>query len=65
MTEGEDEMVGWHHQFNGHELEQTPRDSEGQGSMACCSPRGHKKSDTTKQLNNTTTIRYTQTLFRG
>ena len=34
----EDEMVGWHHQLNGHEFEQTPRDSEGQGSLACCSP---------------------------
>ena len=36
----EDEMVGWHHQFNGQEFEQTPRDSEGQGSLACCSPWG-------------------------
>ena len=34
----EDEMVGWHHQLNGHELDQTPRDGEGQGSLACCSP---------------------------
>ena len=34
----EDEMVGWHHQLNGHELEQAPGDSEGQGSLACCSP---------------------------
>ena len=33
----EDEMVGWHHQFNGHESEQTLGDSEGQGSLACCS----------------------------
>ena len=45
--EAEDEMVGWHHQLNGHEFEQTPRDSEGQGSLACCSPRGHKESDMT------------------
>ena len=37
---------------NGHELEQTPDDSEGQGSLVCCSPWGHKESDTTKQLNN-------------
>ncbi len=37
---------------NGHEFEQTPRDSEGQGSLACCSPSGLKKSDTTEQLNN-------------
>jgi len=48
----EDEMVGWHHRLNGHEFEQTPGDGEGQGSLACCSPWGHKESDTTKQLNN-------------
>ena len=45
--EAEDEMVGWHHQLNRHEFEQTPRDSEGQGSLTCCSPRGHKESDMT------------------
>ena len=45
-------MVGWHHRFNGHECEQTPGDSEGQGSLACCSPWGHKESDMTEQLNN-------------
>ena len=43
----EDEMVGWHHWLNGHEFEQAPGDSEGQGSLACCSPWGCKKSDTT------------------
>ena len=42
-------MVGWHHQFNGHEFEQTPGDSEGQGSLACCSPWGRKESNTTEQ----------------
>ena len=47
----EDEMVGWHHQFNGHEFEKAPGDGEGQGSLARCSPWGHKESDTTKQLN--------------
>ena len=36
-----DEMVGWHHQLNGHEFEQALRDGEGQGGLACCSPRGH------------------------
>ena len=41
------EMVGWHHQLNGYELEQTPGNSEGQRSLMCCSPRGHKESDTT------------------
>ena len=48
----EDEMAGWHHQLNEHEFEQAPRDGEGQGSQACCSPWGHKESDTTEQLNN-------------
>ena len=43
----EDEMVGWHHRLNGHEFEQTPRDSEGQRSLACCSPWGRKELDTT------------------
>ena len=41
----EDEMVGWHHWLDGHDIEQTPGDSEGQGSLACCSPGGHKKSN--------------------
>ena len=44
----EDEMVGWHHRLDGHELEQTPGDSEGQGSWACCNPWGHKELDTTQ-----------------
>ena len=44
----EDEMVGWHHRLNGHEFEQTPGDSDGQGSLACCSPWGCKESDTTE-----------------
>ena len=44
-----DEMVGWHHQLNGHEFEQTPGDSEGQRSLASCSPWGHEESDTTEQ----------------
>ena len=47
-----EEMVGWHHQGNGHEFEQAPGDGEGQGSLACCSPWGSKESDTTEQLNN-------------
>ena len=41
----EDEMVGGQHQLNGHEFEQTPTDSEGQGSPMCCSPWGYKESD--------------------
>ena len=48
----EDEMVGCHHGFNGHEFEQTVGDSEGQGSLACCSPWGFKESETTERLNN-------------
>ena len=43
----EDEMAGWHHRLNAHEFEQTPGDSEGQGSLACCSPWGHKELNTT------------------
>ena len=49
----EDEMVGWHHRLNGHEFEQTLGDSEGQGSLACCSPWGHKELDMTEQMNKT------------
>ena len=48
----EDEMVGWHHWLNGHELEQIPGDSEGQGSPVCCRPWGLKESNTTEQLSN-------------
>ena len=40
MTESE--MVGWYHQLNGHESEQTSGDSEGQESLVCCSPWGHR-----------------------
>ena len=47
----EDEMVGWHHHLSGHESEQAPGDGEGQGSLACCSPWGHKELDMTEQLN--------------
>ena len=43
----------WLDRLNGHEFEQTAGDSEGQGSLACCSPWGHKELDATEQLNNT------------
>ena len=43
----EDEMVGWHHQLNGQEFEQTQGDGEGQAGLACCSPCGRKGSDMT------------------
>ena len=48
----EDEIVGQHLPLNGHEFEPTPGDSEGQGSLVCCSPWGHKESDITYQLNS-------------
>ena len=48
----EDEMVRWHHRLNGHELEQTPVDGEGQGSLVCCSSWDCKELNTTEQLDN-------------
>ena len=57
----EDEMVGWHHQFNGHESEQTPGDSDGQGSLVCCSPWGCKELDMTERPNNNNTIQNNST----
>ena len=48
----EDKMVGWHHRLNGHEFEQVPGDGEGQGSLVCCSLRGHKESDMTERVDN-------------
>ena len=48
----EDEMVGWQHQLNGHDFEQTPGDGDGKGSLTCCSPWGCKELDTTERLNN-------------
>ena len=47
----EDEMVGWDHQLNQHESEQSLGVGDRQGSLACCSPWGCKESDTTEQLN--------------
>ena len=48
----EDKMVGWYHWLNGHESEQAPGDAEGQGSLACCSPRGLKEADTSESLSH-------------
>ena len=45
------EMVGWHHRRDGHEFEQAPGVGDGQGGLACCSPWGHKESDTTERLS--------------
>ena len=47
----EDEIVGWHYQFNGHEFEQALGVGDGQGSLASCSPWVRKESDMTEQLN--------------
>jgi len=47
-------MIGWHHQLKGHEFEQTPGDGEGQGSLACYSPWGHKELDMTEATEHST-----------
>ena len=47
----EDEMVGWHHQLDGHEFEQALGVGDGQGGLACCGSWGRKESDTTERLN--------------
>ena len=49
----EDEMVGWHHQLNGHGFGWTPGVGDRQGGLACCGSWCHKESDTTEQLNQT------------
>ena len=49
-------MVGWHHQFYGHEFEQALRVGDGQGGLPCCSPWGCKEADRTEQLNYTELI---------
>ena len=55
----EDEMVGWHHQLNGHEFEQALGVGDGQGGLACCSPWGRKESDMYEQLNWTDQLQNT------
>ena len=52
----EDKMVGWHPQLNGHEFEQSLGVGDGQGSLVCFSPWGHKESDTTERLSGTELI---------
>ena len=47
----ENEMVGWHHRIDGHKFDQILGVGDGQGSLACCIPWGHKELDTTEQLN--------------
>ena len=58
----EEEMVGWHHWFNGHVFEQALGDSEEQGSLVCCSPYSRKESDMTEWLNKTTANKW---LYKG
>ena len=48
-----DEMVGWHHQLDGHEFEQALAVGDGQGSLVCCSPWGHQELDMTEQQKQT------------
>ena len=48
----ENEVVRWHHWLSGPDFEQTPGGSGGQGSLVCCSPWGHKESETTERLNS-------------
>ena len=50
----EDEMVGWYHRLNGHGFEQAPGVDDGQGGLGCCSPWGHKESDTLSDWTTTT-----------
>ena len=50
-TTTEDEMVGWHHRLSGHEIEQALQVGDGQGSLVCGRPWGHKESDRTERLN--------------
>ena len=59
----EDEMVGWRHRIGGHEHEQAPGVGEGQGGLVCCSPWGHKESDTTWQLSNNKLVRSKEELL--
>ena len=60
----EDEMAGWHHQLDGHELESTPGVGDGQGGLACWDSWGHKESDTTELLN-WHTDRYLAEILKG
>ena len=57
----EDKMVGWHYRLNGHEFKQALGDSEGQGSLACCSPWSRKESDMTEQQNKKTKLKFVPT----
>ena len=56
----EDEMVGWHHRFEGQEFEHAPGVGEGQGSLACCSPWGRKEL---RKLSDSTTTKIRENIF--
>ena len=58
--EQQDEMVGWHHQLNGHVFGWTPGVGDGQGGLACCGLWGHKEWDTTERLNWTELMSYSR-----
>ena len=58
-------MVRELHQFNGHEFEQTLADGEGQGSLACCSPRGDEELDMTEPLSNLSSEHLLSVQFSG
>ena len=59
----EDEMVGWHHRLDGYEFEQARGVGDGQGGLACCSPRGRKELDTTERLNWTDPTVHCSTVY--
>ena len=61
----EDEMVGWHHRLNGYEFEQALGNGEGQGSLACCSPWGHRESTTTERQTITITVLWMRKQISG
>ena len=60
MEVTENEIVRWHHQLNGHEFEQAPGVGDGQGSLVCYSPWGHKKLDTTENETHNKVIFHTE-----
>ena len=60
----EDEMVGWHHQLDGHESEKAQGVGDGQGILACYSPRGRKELDMTERLDCSRTVTWIQLRYR-
>ena len=58
-----DKTVGWHHRLNGYESEQTPGNSEGQGSLACCSPWSHSQTRLSDWATTTATSKYFMVVY--